>query len=75
MSTHELKHRIVPEWADVPTTAALLNLSPSFLNKARLTGEGPPYSKFSSAVRYHLPTVREWAARRMRTSTSDQEAR
>lgn len=60
-----------PEWGDVNVAAVIINVSASFLNKARMTGCGPPYSKFASAVRYHLPTLRKWATSRMRTSTSD----
>jgi hypothetical protein len=66
------KHYIPePEWGDVNVAAVIINVSASFLNKARMTGGGPPYSKFARAVRYHLPTLRKWATSRMRTSTSD----
>jgi hypothetical protein len=59
------------EWADVKTTARILGVSASFLNKERLSGDGPPYGKFSSAVRYHIPTLKAWAASRMQRSTCE----
>ena len=59
------------EYGDVNVTAKILDVSPSFLNKARLSGSGPPYAKFGHAVRYHIPTVHKWAASRVRHSTSD----
>ena len=51
--------------------AQLLNVSSSFLNKARITGEGPPYTKIGSNVRYNVSAVLSWAAAQSRTSTSD----
>jgi hypothetical protein len=52
-------------------TALQLGVSSSYLNKARLSGGGPPYVKFGHAVRYHWPTVRAWAEGQTRRSTSD----
>jgi len=59
------------EYGDVDAAARLLNLSKSFLNKARVSGSGPPYAKFGHAVRYHLPTLAAWAEAQTRSSTSD----
>ena len=59
------------EYGDVNTTARILDVSASFLNKARVTGSGPPYAKFGKSVRYHIPSARAWAAARTRRSTSD----
>jgi hypothetical protein len=59
------------QFIDVAEAAKRLGVSPSFLNKARLTGDGPPFAKFSKSVRYHWPRVQEWAESRMRRSTSD----
>jgi hypothetical protein len=59
------------EYLDVTETARRLSVSASFLNKARVTGDGPPYAKFAKAVRYHWPAVKEWAVRQTRRSTSE----
>jgi hypothetical protein len=59
------------EYGDVSAAAHILNLSESYLNKARVTGAGPPYAKFGKSVRYHLPSALAWAAARTRRSTSD----
>jgi hypothetical protein len=37
---------IIPQFLDTRDAARLLNVSVSFLNKARLTGGGPSYAKF-----------------------------
>lgn len=60
-----------PEFLDVDETAGRLGVSASFLNKARMTGGGPPYVKFAKTVRYHWPAVLEWADSRVRHSTSE----
>ena len=60
------------EYLDTNETARRLNVSPSFLNKARLTGDGPPFCKFAKTVRYYWPTVVAWAASRSRSSTSEE---
>jgi hypothetical protein len=59
------------EFCDVNGAAAILNVSPSFLNKARLTGGGPVYAKFGRTVRYPIDGLLEWAASRQRRSTSE----
>jgi hypothetical protein len=59
------------EYLDSVETAKRLGVSTSFLNKARVTGDGPPYAKFGSRVRYHWPTAKAWADRRTHNSTSE----
>jgi hypothetical protein len=61
------------DFGDVRTAARILKLSTSYLNKARVTGSGPPYVKFGRAVRYHVPSLLAWAEAQTRRSTSDQE--
>jgi hypothetical protein len=60
-----------PEYLDVEATAQLLGVSVSFLNKSRVSGDGPPFAKFAKTVRYHKPKVLAWAESRTRRSTSD----
>ena len=52
--------------------AAFLRLSVSFLAKARMRGDGPPYFKPGRAVRYRERDLIEWLKSRSRLSTSDQ---
>jgi hypothetical protein len=61
----------VPRYVDVKGAAEILHVSASFLNKLRMTGDGPPFAKFGFHVRYNVPGLLAWAASRVRTSTSD----
>jgi Helix-turn-helix domain len=58
-------------YADVKHAAKILNVSASYLNKLRMTGDGPPFVKFGAAVRYPTQALMAWAEARTRTSTSD----
>lgn len=51
--------------------AAFLHLSVSFLAKARMRGDGPPYFKPGRAVRYRESGLIEWLKSRSRLSTSE----
>lgn len=51
--------------------AAYVGLSPSTLEKLRLTGTGPLYSKLGKVVVYDPIDLDAWADARKRTSTSD----
>lgn len=51
-------------------TAAVLNLSTSWLAKQRLKGGGPPYIKMGGAVRYNAAILQEWMRGKQRLSTS-----
>jgi hypothetical protein len=50
--------------------AAQLNLSSSWLAKARLKGDGPAYIKMGGAVRYSATVLHEWMKSKQRLSTS-----
>ena len=55
--------------------AAEFNVPPSRLNKARLTGDGPPFIKMGNLVRYRRGDVRAWLeAQPRRHSTSEAAA-
>jgi hypothetical protein len=64
----------LPKFVDTKAAAEILSVSGSFLNKARLTGDGPPYAKFGFHVRYSVPSLLAWAESRTRTSTSEEAA-
>ena len=66
---HELSsgERLLP-----PSDAAnLLRLSKSWLAKARMRGDGPPYVKLGRAVRYRESALVQWLKSRTRLSTSE----
>jgi predicted DNA-binding transcriptional regulator AlpA len=52
--------------------AKILNVSMSWLAKARLSGEGPRFVKIGRAVRYLESSLREYIKGRTRGSTSEQ---
>jgi predicted DNA-binding transcriptional regulator AlpA len=62
------------EYVDVRSLAAITGISASTWNKRRLTGDTPPFAKIGKAVRYHLPTVKEWMASHERRSTPESAA-
>jgi predicted DNA-binding transcriptional regulator AlpA len=51
-------------------TAKLLRVSPSWLAKARMRGDGPPYVKLGRSVRYDEGALAQWMKSRLRLSTS-----
>jgi predicted DNA-binding transcriptional regulator AlpA len=51
--------------------ARILRLSPSWLAKSRMRGDGPPYVKFGRSVRYGEGDLAEWMRSRVRLSTSE----
>jgi hypothetical protein len=59
------------QFCDVDGAAQILNVSASFLNKRRLTGDGPPFLKFGKIVRYDVAGLLDWAAGQARRSTSE----
>jgi len=62
----------------VKEAAGYCDVSVAFLNRSRLTGDGPEYlklgSKPGSKVMYEAPALDAWLASRRRRSTSQKEA-
>ena len=54
-------------------TAIEIKSSESFLAKARMTGEGPPFIKIGRMVRYPKSLLLAWLEARIMTSTSQQQ--
>jgi predicted DNA-binding transcriptional regulator AlpA len=52
--------------------ADFLKVSTSWLAKARMRGDGPPYIKFGRAVRYDEVALLQWIKSQQRLSTSSQ---
>jgi hypothetical protein len=52
--------------------AAVLKVSLSWLAKARMRGDGPPYTRIGRSIRYRQEDLVEWTKGRRRLSTSEQ---
>src|SRR3546814_16363936 len=57
---------------NVRDAASFLGLSKSFLDKARIRGDGPHYLKLGSRVPYRTEALQSWLAARERLSTSQE---
>jgi excisionase family DNA binding protein len=55
--------------------AQLLKVSLSWLAKARMRGDGPPFIKIGRAIRYSDAALQQWMKSRQRLSTSEDEAK
>ncbi len=49
-----------------------LKVSLSWLAKARMTGDGPPYIRVGRSIRYSEVALLQWLKSRQRLSTSEQ---
>lgn len=73
MTQHILEnpHRVLK----VAETAAFLGSTKSWLDQARLRGDGPPFVRIGTGrgarVGYRLLDLQNWLASRVRRSTSD----
>ena len=52
--------------------ADLLRVSMSWLAKARMRGDGPPYIRIGRSIRYSEAALHQWMKSRQRLSTSEQ---
>jgi excisionase family DNA binding protein len=52
--------------------AKLLKVSVSWLAKARMRGDGPPYIRIGRSIRYTEAALIQWMKSRQRLSTSEQ---
>jgi predicted DNA-binding transcriptional regulator AlpA len=51
--------------------AARFKVSVSWLAKARMRGDGPPYHRIGRSIRYAEPALIQWMKSRQRLSTSE----
>jgi predicted DNA-binding transcriptional regulator AlpA len=51
--------------------AHFLRVSLSWLAKARMRGDGPPYIKVGRSIRYAVTALLQWMKSRQRPSTSE----
>lgn len=61
-------------WVNTEEAAQHIGLAVSTLEKARIYGNSPPYSKAGRAVRYKLSDLDNWMAARVINSTSELRA-
>ena len=52
-------------------TAGRLKVSTSWLAKARMRGDGPPYIQIGRSIRYSEAALLQWMKSRQRLSTSE----
>jgi hypothetical protein len=62
-----------PRWLRSHQAARYLSVPLSTLSKRRLTGDGPPFSKFGRLVIYDRLEIDQWLADRSQHSTSDSQ--
>lgn len=55
----------------VADAARHLSVSQSYLNKARVRGDGPPYAKLGKAIRYRADALERWISNQERISTTE----
>ena len=70
----EPKARVAQRYHNTRAAAIYLGLSPRTLEKWRLTGQGPPYTKRGRRCLYRLEDLDFWAEAGMRWSTSQNRA-
>jgi hypothetical protein len=73
-ASFEPKARVAQRYHNTRAAAIYLGLSPRTLEKWRLTGQGPPYTKCGRRCLYRLEDLDVWAEAGMRESTSQNRA-
>jgi predicted DNA-binding transcriptional regulator AlpA len=68
----ERRATIIPVVLTPKEAAQRLRLSSSWLAKARMRGDGPPYIQIGRAIRYSEVALSQWMKSRQRLSTSEQ---
>jgi predicted DNA-binding transcriptional regulator AlpA len=63
---------IIPAVLTPKEAAQRLRLSSSWLAKARMRGDGPPYIQIGRAIRYTEAALIQWMNSRQRLSPSEQ---
>lgn len=61
----------VPRMLDTAAAAEALGVSKSWLEKSRLTGEGPPFVSIGGRRLYAVIDLNGWLDQRRRSSTSE----
>jgi predicted DNA-binding transcriptional regulator AlpA len=66
-----ITRRAVDQLIDTKELARRLSITEVYARQMRLSGNGPPFVKIGSRVRYALADVDAWLRLRTRQSTSD----
>lgn len=66
--------RLYSEFMNVDQAASYLNISKSYLDKSRVRGDGPPFSKIGQRVIYRKQALDDFARAAERASTSQEAA-
>lgn len=61
------------QFIDTDAAAEYCGISRSFLEKRRLAGNGPPFTKIGRRVVYSRALLDEWLSKQVRNSTSEYE--
>jgi predicted DNA-binding transcriptional regulator AlpA len=72
---NSLPHKAVPSISTLLTAseaALFLKVSLSWLAKARMRGDGPPFIKIGRSIRYSEAALLQWMKAHQRLSTSEQ---
>jgi hypothetical protein len=62
---------LVPETLTPAEAAKILRISVSWLAKARMRGDGPPFIRVGRSIRYTLLALQQWMKSNQRLSTSE----
>jgi predicted DNA-binding transcriptional regulator AlpA len=65
------QHLDLPTLLTAKEAAARLKISYSWLAKARMRGDGPPYIRIGRSIRYTDAATLQWMKSRQRLSTSE----
>ena len=66
------QHPDLPILLTAKEAAARLKISYSWMAKARMRGDGPPYIRIGRSIRYAEAALLQWMKSRQRLSTSEQ---
>jgi len=67
----QVSEQATPQFVNELVIERLLGVSVKTLRNWRVSGRGPPFSKFGASVRYELATAIRWARERQVNSTSE----
>ena len=65
-----MAQQIIERWLTPKEAGDFLRVSLSWLAKARMRGDGPPYVKLGRSIRYSETALRLWMQSHQRLSTS-----
>jgi hypothetical protein len=67
----QVSEQATPQFVNEHVIEQVLGVPVKTLRNWRVSGRGPPFSKFGASVRYELATAVQWARERQVNSTSE----